>query len=40
MNFKVFGFVPLTIVFALSQTPLMLKYELKAEDAEKAPEHL
>lgn len=40
VNFKVFGFVPLTIVFALSQTPLMLKHELKAEDAEKAPEHL
>lgn len=40
VNFKVFGFVPLTIVFALSQTPLMLKYELKDEDAEKAPEHL
>jgi len=40
VNFKVFGFVPLTIVFALSQTPLMLKHELKAEDAEKAPENL
>ncbi len=40
VNFKVFGFVPLTIVFALSQTPLMLKHELKAEDAGKAPEHL
>ena len=40
VNFKVFGFVPLTIVFALSQTPLMLKHELKAEDAEKVPENL
>lgn len=40
VKFKVFGFVPLTIVFALSQTPLMLRYELKAEEAEKAPEHL
>ncbi len=40
VNFKVFGFVPLTILFALSQTPLMLKYELKGEDVEKAPEHL
>jgi intracellular septation protein len=40
VNFKVFGFVPLTILFALSQTPLMLKYELKGDEAEKAPEHL
>ncbi|MFT4098008.1 MAG: septation protein A [Rhodoblastus sp.] len=40
VKFKVFGFVPLTILFALSQTPLMLKYELKGADAEKAPEHL
>ncbi|MDE2362799.1 MAG: septation protein A [Hyphomicrobiales bacterium] len=40
VKFKVFGFVPLTVLFALSQTPLMLKYELKGEDAEKAPEHL
>ena len=40
VKFKVFGFVPLTILFAISQTPLMMKYELKGEDAEKAPEHL
>jgi intracellular septation protein len=40
VKFKVFGFVPLTILFALSQTPLMLRHELKGEDAEKAPEHL
>ena len=40
VEFKVFGFVPLTILFALSQTPLMLKYELRGEEAEKAPEHL
>jgi intracellular septation protein len=40
VKFKVFGFVPLTILFAISQTPLMLKYELKGEEAEKAPEHL
>ncbi len=40
VKFKVFGFVPLTILFALSQTPLMLKYELRGEDAAKAPEHL
>ena len=40
VKFKVFGFVPLTILFAISQTPLMMKHELKGEDAEKAPEHL
>ena len=40
VKFKVFGFVPLTVAFALSQTPLMLRYELKGEEAEKAPEHL
>lgn len=40
VKFKVFGFVPLTILFALSQTPLMLKHELKGDEAEKAPEHL
>ena len=40
VKFKVFGFVPLTILFAISQTPLMLKHELKGDDAEKAPEHL
>ena len=40
VKFKVFGFVPLTILFAISQTPLMLKHELKGDEAEKAPEHL
>ncbi|MFV0279598.1 MAG: septation protein A [Rhodoblastus sp.] len=40
VKFKVFGFVPLTILFAISQTPLMMKHELKGEEAEKAPEHL
>jgi intracellular septation protein len=40
VKFKVFGFVPLTVVFALSQTPLMMRHELKGEAAEKAPEHL
>lgn len=40
VNFKVFGFVPLTILFALSQTPLMLKHELKGDAADKAPDHL
>jgi len=40
VKFKVFGFVPLTILFAISETPLMLKHELKGDEAEKAPEHL
>jgi intracellular septation protein len=40
VKFKVFGFVPLTLVFALAQTPLILRHELKGAKAEKAPEHL
>jgi intracellular septation protein len=30
INFKVFGIMPLTLVFALSQTPLILRHERKA----------
>ncbi len=30
-NFKTFGIMPLTIVFALAQTPLLLRHELKPE---------
>ncbi|MDB5592057.1 septation protein A [Enterovirga sp.] len=29
VNFKVFGIMPLTVVFALSQTPLILRHEIK-----------
>ena len=29
VNFKVFGIMPLTIAFALAQTPLLLRYEKK-----------
>jgi intracellular septation protein len=36
-GFKVFGTMPLTILFALSQVPLILKHELKNPEA--APEH-
>ena len=32
VTFKVFGTMPITIVFALAQMPLILKYELKAPD--------
>jgi intracellular septation protein len=34
VSFKVFGTVPITLLFALSQTPLILRCELK----DKAPE--
>lgn len=35
VSFKVFGIMPLTIVFALAQTPLLMRYEAgkKAEEA-------
>lgn len=33
VNFKVFGIMPLTIVFALAQTPLLLHHERKDEAA-------
>jgi len=36
VSFKVFGTMPLTVVFALAQIPLMMKHELKDEDE---PEH-
>lgn len=36
-GFKVFGSMPLTVLFALSQVPLILRHELKQPDA--APEH-
>jgi intracellular septation protein len=29
VNFKVFGIMPLTIAFALAQTPLLMRYEAK-----------
>jgi intracellular septation protein len=32
VSFKVFGIMPLTIVFALAQTPLLMRYEVKAEE--------
>jgi len=33
VKFKTFGFLPLTILFALSQAPLIMRYESKAPDA-------
>jgi intracellular septation protein len=32
VNFKVFGILPLTFLFVLSQTPMMLRHEIKPED--------
>ncbi len=36
VNFKVFGIMPLTVVFALAQTPLLMRYERKEETAGEA----
>jgi intracellular septation protein len=33
VNFKVFGIMPITLLFALAQTPLILRHELKDEEA-------
>jgi intracellular septation protein len=38
VSFKVFGTMPITMVFALAQVPLILKHELKAPEGE-TPEH-
>jgi intracellular septation protein len=34
VSFKALGIMPLTIVFALAQVPLIMKYELKDDDAQ------
>ena len=34
VTFKTFGFMPLTVVFALAQTPVIMKYESKEEPEE------
>jgi intracellular septation protein len=36
VTFKSFGFLPLTVVFALAQTPVILKHETKIEPSEEA----
>ncbi|MDB5570695.1 MAG: septation protein [Hyphomicrobiales bacterium] len=33
VSFKAFGIMPLTIVFALAQVPLLLRHELKSDEA-------
>jgi len=32
VNFKVFGIMPLTVIFTLAQLPLILRHEIKPED--------
>ena len=39
VSFKVFGIMPLTLVFAMSQVPLIMKYEMKEDEAKDAPDH-
>ena len=34
VSFKTFGIMPLTVLFALSQVPLIMKYEVKEEEAQ------
>jgi intracellular septation protein len=33
VKFKTFGFLPLTVIFALAQAPLIMRYETKDKDA-------
>ena len=37
VNFKVFGIMPLTLIFALAQTPLLLRHEVKPDPASAKP---
>ncbi len=39
VNFKVFGTMPITILFALSQAPLILRHEIKDDAEQKDVEH-
>ena len=39
VSFKVFGTMPITIIFALSQVPLILKHELKPEAPDAEGDH-
>ena len=38
VNFKVFGILPLTLLFALSQIPLMMRHEQREEEAAEEPD--
>ena len=37
VSFKVFGIMPITVLFALLQTPLLMRHELKREGAADSP---
>ncbi|OAI26313.1 septation protein A [Methylosinus sp. R-45379] len=39
VNFKVFGILPLTLLYALSQIPLMMRHELKEDAGEEPDSH-
>ena len=39
VSFKVFGVMPLTMAFAISQARLIMRHELKGEEIAKEPEH-
>jgi intracellular septation protein len=39
VSFKVFGTMPITIIFALAQVPLILKHEIKPEAQNSAKDH-
>ncbi|WP_036289354.1 septation protein A [Methylosinus sp. PW1] len=39
VNFKVFGILPLTLLYALSQIPLMMRHELKEDVGEEPDSH-
>lgn len=39
VSFKVFGVMPLTMAFAISQAGLIMRHELKGEEIAKEPEH-
>jgi intracellular septation protein len=36
VTFKSFGFLPLTVIFALAQAPLISRYEAKGEEEPEA----
>ena len=39
MNFKVFGTMPITLIFAIAQAPLILRHEIKDDADKKDVEH-
>ena len=39
VGFKVFGTMPITLIFALAQTPLILRYEVKPGAKDEASDH-